>query len=89
MGLSETAMQNDRLTTLKALRDTITSAIEGSKSDHAIAALSRQLSDILQQIEGIEKAEARSENTLSIIQAKRTARLQGGKHGTARQPKRP
>ena len=52
--LKETAAQGNRLETLKNLRDRLSGTIDDSASARDIAALSKQLTEVLLQIDMIE-----------------------------------
>lgn len=51
--LEAAAAAGDRVQTLKVLRDRIAASIDACESDRDLAALSRQLTDVLSQIEAI------------------------------------
>lgn len=52
--IAEVAALGDRRETLRALRDRLSEEIDGTGSARDVAALSRQLTDVLSQIEAIE-----------------------------------
>lgn len=52
--LSKAAASGDRLKALVALRDRLAEAIEATESARDVAALSRQLTDVLAQIEEVK-----------------------------------
>lgn len=75
-GLAEAAGSGDKLSTLEALRDKLARQIDASGSGRDVAALSRQLTDVMDRIEA-EKAKAASSKgtTLEAIQRRRAERL--------------
>lgn len=78
MTLPETAATGDRLATLRDLRDVLAKSIVETDSGPAVAALSRQLTDVLSQIEVAEKAEPEQKGTaLDELQKRRAARGAG------------
>ena len=62
MNLAETASSGDQLATLELLRDEIARAIQDSDSGRDIAALSRQLTDVMDRISEIKRAETSKRN---------------------------
>lgn len=54
--LVSAAASDDRVRTLRVLRDRIAASIDACESDRDLAALSRQLTDVLAQIEEIAPA---------------------------------
>lgn len=73
--LAQIAALNDRLDTLKALRDKLALAIDATESSRDLAALSRQLTDVLAQIEEIEKSlPAKKDTPLDAVKKNRAAR---------------
>lgn len=72
MSLYDTASKGNRLATLQALRDTIAKQIDLSDSGRDVAALSRQLTDVLTQISNLD-VEATGDPIDEIAQ-RRTAR---------------
>ena len=55
--LVDTASSGDQLATLEMLRDEIARAIQDSESGRDIAALSRQLTDVMDRIDEIKRME--------------------------------
>lgn len=55
--ISKVAPSGDRLKTLETLRDVIAETIDGTNSARDIAALSRQMTEVLAEIDEIKKAE--------------------------------
>lgn len=77
-GSFETATESgDRLKSLEVLRDRIASAIDDCGSARDLAALSRQLTDVLAQIAEIESSSAgkRKGNPLDELAKRRASRL--------------
>ena len=69
-----------RLDALRALRDTLARSIDGSDSGRDVAALSRQLTDVLSQIEAAEKASAPAKGTpLDELARRRGGSAAGGR----------
>lgn len=58
MSLSEAASTGDRVVTLRELRDVLASQIEVTDSGRDVAALSRQLTDVLAQIDVLAPSKA-------------------------------
>lgn len=78
MTLPESAAAGDRLATLRDLRDVLAKSIVEPQPGPAIAALSRQLTDVLSQIEAAEKAVPEQKGTaLDELQKRRAARGAG------------
>lgn len=74
MSLSE-AVSSDRLAGLQALRDVLAQAIDSGPKPAELAALSRQLTDVLSQIEAVEKAQPEKKGTaLDELTSRRSAR---------------
>lgn len=69
MSIKHTAASGTRLETLKALRDKLAGQIDDSDSGRDVAALSRQLTDVLIQIEDME---AGRQGSILDIYVKRT-----------------
>jgi hypothetical protein len=73
--LTAVAASGDRLDTLRALRDTLASAIDATESARDLAALSRQLTDVLEQVAECEKAAPKPKGTpLDELATRRAAR---------------
>lgn len=75
--LAEYAKDGNRLETLRKLRDKLASTIDISESGRDIAALSRQLTSVLEQISELERNEIAKSNKdvpLNDILAKRKRR---------------
>lgn len=62
LDLAGTASTGDQLATLELLRDQIARAIQESDSGRDIAALSRQLTDVMDRISEIQRAETSKRN---------------------------
>lgn len=74
----EAAQSGNRLDTLRSLRDVLARSIDGTDSGRDVAALSRQLTDVLEQIETAEKASAPVKGTpLDELRSRRRARGAG------------
>jgi hypothetical protein len=72
-GLSEAAATGSRLTALRALRDRLAAEIDGCESARDVAALSRQLTDVLSQIDGLAPPEQKG-TPLDELAKRRTGR---------------
>jgi hypothetical protein len=82
MPLRDVVSDGDRLESLRALRDRIAATIDATDSARDVAALSRQLTDVLQQIEAIEKATPGRKGTpLDELAKRRAGRGAGAKGG--------
>lgn len=81
--LIEAARSGDRLTTLRALRDVLAATITIASSGRDVAALSRQLTEVLAQIEALEKAPEVKGTPLDELEKRRSTR-QPGASGTRR-----
>jgi len=79
MDLVEAAASGDRLAALRALRDRLAEEIDGCQSSRDMAALSRQLTDVLGQIDALERASAPAEKGTGLdeLNARRAARESG------------
>lgn len=73
MSLSKAAASGSRLTALTALRDHLATAIDGCESMRDLAALSRQLTDVLAQIETLAPPEQKG-TPLDELAKRRTGR---------------
>ena len=62
--IKSVAQEGDRLATLKALRDRLASAIDDSTGAVGIAQLSKQLTDVLDQIAALTPVETKEETPL-------------------------
>lgn len=69
------ALEGDRKQTLIALRDTLAEAIDGCESKRDLAALSRQLTDVLAQIDAVPDPKAVS--AVDDLASRRAARIAG------------
>lgn len=79
--VSVAVASDDRHRSLVALRDTLARAIDTCESMRDLAALSRQLTEVLEQIEGVpDKAEV---SAADEVAKRRTAR-RAGSPGSAR-----
>lgn len=67
MSLASAASGGDRLGTLRALRDRIAREIDTTQSARDVAALSRQLTDVLAQIEDLEKKEEQPHDPFALL----------------------
>ena len=81
--LIETAATGDRLATLRDLRDLLAREIVACESSRDLAALSRQLTDVLAQIEALAPAEKKGD-AVDEIAARRSARRPVSPAGSAR-----
>ena len=76
MGLVETAETGNRIESLRELRGILAAKIEGGAGARDLAALSKQFTSVLEQIAELDGAGGGGRETpLSVIQAKRAARL--------------
>lgn len=78
----EAAVTGDRLTTLRALRDHLAAAIDGCDSMRDLAALSRQLADVVAQIDALDPP--KTEVSPADEVAQRRARRRAGAKSSAR-----
>jgi hypothetical protein len=62
--LTYAATSGDRLATLRALRDRLAEEIDASKSARDIASLSKQMTEVLEQIDKIESSKSGDEVTI-------------------------
>lgn len=81
MAVSEAAASGNRLVALEALRDTLATAIDECDSKRDLAALSRQLTDVLAQI---ESSPSSAEVSAADEVAQRRASRRAGAAGAAR-----
>jgi hypothetical protein len=82
MGLVEAADSGDRLAALRELRGLLARSIFGADSSRDVAALSRQLTEVLEQIAGLEKAAEPVRGTpLDELRARRRDRGAGAVGG--------
>jgi hypothetical protein len=80
VAVSEAAASGDRLLALEALREALAAGIDGCESARDLAALSRQMTDVLAQIEEVKKGQPEQKGTaLDELQKRRAARVSGGK----------
>jgi hypothetical protein len=78
MPLIVSAASGDRLAALRDLRDLVARALVTTESARDVAALSRQMTDVLAQIEAVEKAAPEKKGTaLDELQNRRAARKPG------------
>jgi hypothetical protein len=76
--LLESAKSGDQLQTLRDLRDLVARALVETDSARDVAALSRQMTDVLSRIEAVEKAAPEKKGTaLDELQNRRAARKPG------------
>src|SRR5690606_13284053 len=81
-GVHEAAATGDRLKTLRALRDRRAVAIDGGESMRDLAALSRELADVVAQIGALDPPEAEVSPADEVAQ--RRARRRAGAKSSAR-----
>ena len=75
MSLSEAAASGSRIDALRSLRSVLAESIDTCESARDLAALSRQLTDVLTQIEQAEKAAPAKKGTaLDELENRRLAR---------------
>lgn len=77
------AASNDRLATLVALRNTLARSIDECESMRDLAALSRQMTDVLAQIDAVAPPEQKGD-AVDEIAARRAARRSGSATGAGR-----
>lgn len=77
MSLCEAASSGDRRRALEELRDTLASAIDASDSGRDIAALSRQLTDVLAQIDELAPVEPKGNPLDELAQRRRRSGAAG------------
>ena len=85
MSLSDSASSGDRLATLQALRDTLASRIETSESARDVAALSGQLTQVLKQIEELDKGRVVHASKVDELAARRKLRAKPIRNGDTRE----
>lgn len=71
--LLSSARRGDRLATLTALRDTIARTIQNCDSGRDIAALSKRLMEVMDEIEQLKPPEHKEPTPLDRAKAKRNA----------------
>lgn len=76
--LTVSAASGDRLATLRDLRDVLALTIVETDSARDVAALSRQLTDVLEQIDTVLKADPEKKGTALDEISKRIAERQSG-----------
>lgn len=75
MGLVDAASSGSRLSALEELRDVLARAVNITESGRDLAALSRQLADVLKQIDEVRVASPAKKGTaLDELNARRAAR---------------
>lgn len=68
MNLTEAAASGDRLEALRSLRDVLAEAINNTSSGRDIASLSKQMADVLAQIEECENGKpSEQESVFDVI----------------------
>jgi len=85
VGITEAASSGDRLKALQALRDVIAERIAESESARDVAALSGQLTQILKQIEELDKNAGAKMSKVDELASRRKQRQKPIKDGTARE----
>ena len=85
MSLSDAASSGDRLSALRALRDTLASHIETSESPRDVAALSGQLTQVLKQIEELDKGRVVHASKVDELAARRKMRAKPIRNGDTRE----
>jgi len=86
MTLRDSAASGNRLAALRDLRDVLADQIMLCESPRDLAALSRQLTDVLQQIDAATPAKPKGD-AVDEITARRAARGAGATTGQARSGK--
>ncbi len=77
--LSKIADSGDELETLRGLRQKIAATIDASKSGRDIAALSKQLREIITRISDLEAREDETDEISQIVRGKAAVRDRGGR----------
>lgn len=85
MSLVESAASGSRLETLQALRDTIAERIAESESARDVAALSGQFTQILKQIEELDRANGAKKSKVDELAERRKQRRKPVRDGKARE----
>lgn len=85
MDITEAASSGDRLKGLQALRDVIAARIAESESARDVAALSGQMTQILKQIEDLDKASGAKKSKVDELAERRNKRRRPVKDGAARE----
>lgn len=85
MDITEAASSGDRLKALQALRDVIAERIVESESARDVAALSGQMTQILKQIEDLDRASGAKKSKVDELAARRTQRRKPVRDGKARE----
>ena len=83
MSVAEAASTDDRLKALVALRDTLARSIDACDSMRDLAALSRQMTDVLEQIEKLAP-QVEEGDAVDEIARRRAARRAGAPKGAGR-----
>lgn len=73
MSITKAADSGDRMETLEALRHKLAVAIDQSDSGRDIAALSKQLREVLEEIELAQPEEPKTRNVLEIVRQRHGA----------------
>lgn len=85
MNLSNVAESGNRLKTLESLRNTLAIRIEKSESARDVAALSGQLTQVLKQIEELDKSAGAKMSKVDELASRRKQRQKPIKDGAARE----
>lgn len=83
MGVLEAAQSDDRLEALIAMRDTLAQAIDACESMRDLAALNRQLMDVLKEIAELAP-DAKAGDPIDDLASRRAARRAGAAKGSRR-----
>lgn len=81
----EAVTSGDRRKALTALRDLLTYRLAGCKSERDIASLSKQLMDVLKELDGVPNPQERS--AVDEVAERRAARRGAGAAHPARAPR--
>lgn len=73
----DAAKTGDQLTLLIALRAKLAETLQNSKSGRDIAALSKQLREVAEQIKALEEENSQSDTIFNILSSRRAAGLPG------------
>lgn len=88
MSLHDVAAKGDRLDTLRTLRNRLAQQIDETDSARDVAALSRQLTDVLAQLAEAEP-QTKAGDPVDEIAERRAARGAGAAAGAGRAKRRP
>jgi len=73
VSLADTAKGGDRLATLRALRDLLATELDNTASARDVAALSRQMTEVLLQIEALAPPIPKDDPLASLVKSPTSA----------------